>query len=30
VLFNVPLLQYPLPIPYLLCYRELQLSGNLE
>jgi hypothetical protein len=30
VLFNLPMLQYPLPIPYLICYRELQLSGNLE
>lgn len=30
VMFNVPLLQYPLPIPYLICYREIQLSGNLK
>jgi hypothetical protein len=30
VLFNLPIVQYPLPIPYLLCYREIQLSGNLK
>lgn len=30
VMFDVPLLQYPLPIPYFLCYREIQLSGNLK
>lgn len=30
VMFNIPLVQYPLPIPYLLCYREIQLSGNLK
>jgi hypothetical protein len=30
VMFNIPIVQYPLPIPYLLCYREIQLSGNLE
>lgn len=30
VMFDVPLLQYPLPIPYVLCYREIQLSGNLK
>ena len=30
VMFNLPLVQYPLPIPYLLCYREIQLSGTLK
>lgn len=30
VMFDIPLLQYPLPIPYFLCYREIQLSGNLK
>ena len=30
VMFNVPLVQYPLPIPYLLCYREIQISGALK
>lgn len=27
VLLNVPGLDFPLPIPYLLTYREIQLSG---
>lgn len=30
VLFTVPGLHYPLPIPYLLSYREIQLSGNIK
>lgn len=30
VMFNLPLVQYPLPIPYLLCYREIQISGGLR
>lgn len=27
VLFNVPFTQIPFPIPYIFCYREIQLSG---
>lgn len=27
VLFNIPGFSFPLPIPYVLTYREIQLSG---
>ncbi len=30
VLFNVPLVNLPVPIPYFITYRELQLSGVLK
>jgi len=30
VLFNVPGLNYPLPLPYILTYQEIQLSGVLD
>lgn len=30
VLFNIPGLDFPLPIPYILTYRELQLSGVMK
>ena len=30
ILFNVPGLNFPLPIPYILTYREIQLSGVLK
>lgn len=30
VLFDIPFVQFPLPIPYIICYREIQLSGNLR
>ncbi len=30
VLLNVPGLDFPLPIPYVLTYREIQLSGVLK
>ena len=29
VLFSIPGLSLPIPIPYLLCYREIQFSGVL-
>ena len=29
-LYEIPFLQVPLPIPYLLTYREIQLSGVLK
>ncbi len=29
VFFNVPGSQFPLPIPYVLCFREVQFSGVL-
>lgn len=29
-LYEIPFLQIPLPIPYLLTYREIQLSGVLK
>ena len=28
--FSIPGLQIPVPIPYLLCYREIQISGTLK
>ena len=30
VMFEVPGLSFPLPIPYILTYREVQLSGVLQ
>ena len=30
VLFEIPGLSIPIPIPYLLTYREMQLSGELK
>ena len=27
VMFEIPSLNFPLPVPYLLTYREIQLSG---
>ena len=30
VLFNIPFVSIPVPLPYLLCYREIQLSGVLK
>ncbi len=29
VFFNVPGTQFPIPIPYVLCFREVQFSGIL-
>lgn len=29
VFFNVPGTQFPIPIPYVLCFREMQFSGVL-
>ena len=29
VLFSIPGLNLPIPIPYVLCYREIQFSGVL-
>lgn len=30
VLFNIPGLSFPLPVPYLLTYSEIQLSGVIR
>ena len=30
VMFDIPLLYITLPIPYLVCYHEIQLSGTLQ
>ena len=30
VLFAIPGLEIPFPIPYILCYREIQLSGVMR
>lgn len=30
VLFEIPATEFPLPIPYILTYKEIQLSGNLK
>ena len=30
VLFNLPFVNIPVPIPYILTYREKQLSGELK
>lgn len=29
-LFNIPFTQFPVPIPYIICYREIQLSGVVK
>ncbi len=28
--FSIPFLEIPVPIPYVLCYREIQISGTLQ
>lgn len=30
VLFDVPFTQIPVPIPYLFCFREIQISGVIK
>ena len=30
VLWEIPLVNVPVPIPYLLCYNEIQLSGQIK
>ena len=30
VMFEIPILYIPVPIPYLICYHEIQLSGTLQ
>ena len=30
VMWSIPLVEVPIPVPYLLCYNEIQLSGNLK
>ena len=30
VLLQIPILYIPVPVPYLLCYHEIQLSGVLQ
>jgi hypothetical protein len=30
VLWEIPIIDFPLPIPYLLCYDEIQLSGQMK
>lgn len=30
ILFDFPLTQLPMPIPYIICYREIQLSGVIQ
>ncbi|MCR5752931.1 MAG: hypothetical protein K6G91_13325 [Kiritimatiellae bacterium] len=30
VLFNIPFTQIPVPLPYIVCFRELQLSGVVK
>lgn len=30
VLFDIPFTQIPVPIPYLFCYREIQISGVIR
>ena len=30
VLFEIPLLYISVPVPYLFCYHEIQLSGTLQ
>lgn len=30
VIFSIPFTNIPVPLPYLLCYREIQLSGVLK
>ena len=30
VMMTIPLLYIPIPIPYVICYHEVQLSGDLK
>ena len=30
VMFDVPLIGFSIPIPYIVCYKEIQLSGVLK
>ena len=30
IIFTLPILYVPIPIPYLICYQEVQLSGVLK
>ena len=30
IFFEIPLLYIPIPIPYVICYHEVQLSGVLQ
>lgn len=30
VLFDIPFTEIPVPIPYLICYREVQISGVIK
>ena len=30
VMFNIPLVGFSIPVPYVVCYREIQLSGVLK
>jgi hypothetical protein len=30
VLWSIPLANIPIPIPYLLCYNEIQISGRIK
>lgn len=30
VMFALPLMEFSIPIPYFLCYNEIQLSGSLK
>ena len=30
IIFNLPILYISIPIPYLICYQEVQLSGVLK
>ena len=30
VMWSIPLIDFPIPIPYLLCYNEIQLSGCIK
>ncbi len=30
VMWEIPLVDFPVPIPYLLCYDEIQLSGQIK
>ena len=30
VMFNIPLVGFSIPVPYVVCYKEIQLSGVLK
>ena len=30
IFFQIPFSEIPLPIPYVICYRQIQLSGTLK